>query len=157
MAEYIPVNDGVDHVNIYSKSGCNLGRLLSNFSHTPFTHPKYGEFASMEGFWFYISTGLVCEDLRTLYGNKAKICGKQLKVVKRDDFLSIMEEGLRCKLNCNQYIGRLLIQNDLPLTHYYYFGKLDNCKVVYPKDWEWLPDTYTKIKNKVLEKPVPKT
>jgi len=49
--------DGVTHINIYSKGKTKLGRLLTNFAHTPFTHAEYGQFASVEGFWYWIRDG----------------------------------------------------------------------------------------------------
>lgn len=41
--KYTPDNDGITHINLYSKSRTVLGRQLSNFAHSPFKHPKYGE------------------------------------------------------------------------------------------------------------------
>jgi hypothetical protein len=43
-----PSEDGVTHINVYSRGNTELGRLLSNFAHTPFSHPEFGEFASVE-------------------------------------------------------------------------------------------------------------
>jgi hypothetical protein len=40
MPEYTdPTTDGIDHINIYSKGYTKLGRLLSNFTKSEFTHP----------------------------------------------------------------------------------------------------------------------
>jgi hypothetical protein len=50
-----PSEDGVTHINVYSRGNTELGRLLSNFAHTPFSHPEFGEFASVEGFWYWLS------------------------------------------------------------------------------------------------------
>ena len=47
IKQYLPIDEGVTHINIYSKSKLELGKLLSNFAKTPFTHPVYGEFASV--------------------------------------------------------------------------------------------------------------
>ena len=49
MLGYLPKDDGVTHINIYSKGQTELGGLLSNFSRTPFVHPKYGELAPFFG------------------------------------------------------------------------------------------------------------
>ena len=55
MPEYTDsTTDGIDHINIYSKGYTKLGRLLSNFTKSEFTHPIYGHFMSVEGFWYYI-------------------------------------------------------------------------------------------------------
>ena len=48
-----PRDDGVHHLNVYTKAVTVLGRWLSNFTHSPFTHPEYGgKFESMEGFYY---------------------------------------------------------------------------------------------------------
>lgn len=54
-----PDEDGVTHINIYSKGKTELGRWLTNFSYSPFNHPEYGKFLSMEGFWCWVSTGMM--------------------------------------------------------------------------------------------------
>lgn len=46
-----PKNDGIDHINVYSGGATELGRLLTNFAHTPFEN-EYGKFESVEGFWY---------------------------------------------------------------------------------------------------------
>lgn len=30
-----PLEDGITHINVYSKGATELGRLLTNFAHTP--------------------------------------------------------------------------------------------------------------------------
>ena len=44
-----PQNDGVDHINIYSKGLTELGRFLSNFEHILIT-TEDGDFNSIEGY-----------------------------------------------------------------------------------------------------------
>lgn len=64
-------DDGITHINVYSKGKTELGRLLSNFSHTPF----YGNdilFNSVEGWWQWFTTGKEYDYLKYLYGFKAK-------------------------------------------------------------------------------------
>lgn len=48
ISKYTATTDGIDHINIYSKGKTTLGRMLSNFACTPFTHPEDGKFASIE-------------------------------------------------------------------------------------------------------------
>jgi hypothetical protein len=58
-----PHKDGIDHINIYSRGKTEVGRQLSNFAHTPFTHKDYGYFNSVEGLWYYLITGCKHENL----------------------------------------------------------------------------------------------
>lgn len=117
-----PVNDGIDHINIYSKGKTELGRWLTNFAFSPFKHPIYGEFDSMEGFWYYIKTGEVYEELRWMRGWDAKQYGKCIEAVPREDFEDIICSGIRYKLLHNPVMLNKLINCHLPLAHYYVYG-----------------------------------
>lgn len=111
--------DGVNHINAYSKGRTELGRMLSNFEHSPFTHSELGEFQSMEGFWYYISTGMKHEELRELFGYEAKQLGSTLSAVYNADFERLIYEGLEAKLTQNEHILDACRENDLPYYHYY--------------------------------------
>lgn len=149
-----PFQDGIDHVNIFSRSQCELGRLLSNFTKSPFVHPVYGAFQSMEGFYYYISTGMVCEELKNKYGADAKTLGRKFEKVLVNNFNDIMMEGLRCKLQQNPLIKSRLVNTNLPFKHYYYFGKLEPNKpyrIHVPAGAKWWCDAWTKLRNELFE------
>lgn len=132
MADYMwtPEEDGITHINIYSKGATDLGRWLTNFAHVPFTHPTYGEFNSIEALWYYASTGFQHEDLRSLSGFNAKQVGKKLPKVEivtdgtedPSKFASIIKTGIRAKLIGNPKMLGALIDTHLPLAHYYVYG-----------------------------------
>lgn len=69
-------------LNVYSRSDEEIGRLMSNFAHTPFTLDGV-TYASVEG--FYVSLKFLDEDKRaklaTLYGPVVKNMGKKSKLV----------------------------------------------------------------------------
>jgi hypothetical protein len=121
---YNPDEDGVTHINIYSRSRTTLGKLLSNFTHSPFEHPDYGKFQSMEGYWYWMSTGLCHDILRNLYGISAKRTGERFKDVPfkhlSKTFEDIIAEGILMKMLWNPNIGDLLKNSTLPLVHYYH-------------------------------------
>lgn len=132
---YIVEEDGVTHINVYSKGRTELGRWLSNFAHSPFIHPVYGEFASVEALWYYVATGCKHESLRPLHGWQAKAWGKKHERVEMDtsEFAQIIKTGIRAKLIANpQHLG-MLIDSTLPLSHYYVYGG----KTV-PAGYEWI-------------------
>lgn len=126
MADYMwnPSEDGITHINIYSKGATDLGRWLTNFAHVPFTHPTYGEFNSIEALWYYASTGFQHEDLRSLSGFRAKEVGKKIPKVEIDssEFASIIKAGIRAKLIANPKMLGALIDTTVPLAHYYVYG-----------------------------------
>lgn len=111
--------DGVTHINIYSHGLTDLGRKLSNFAHNPFTHPEFGRFESMEGYWYWLVTGRKHDLLRTKIAFDAKSYGRTKPRVKDDDFERHVKEGLHCMLRDNPAVYDGLLKSTLPLTHYY--------------------------------------
>jgi len=131
---YEPRFDGWDHINIYSKSPTKLGRAMSNFFHSNFDHPKYGRFASVEGFYYWLLTGETIEKLRELTGYKAKEYGEKFGAVRKIDkaFKESIKEAIGYKVIQNEYIQNLLLdeKNQLPFTHYYFYGSKFNPKII---------------------------
>ena len=145
---YQPINDGIDHINIYSKGDTKLGVLLSNLTRTPFVHHLYGEFQSVEGFWYYCATGHQHERLRDLYGYEAKKVGRSYKSEENDDFIEEIKEALYLKLRDNPEIKHMLIESTLPFAHYYYYGTKEDPKVI-RDNFEWLSQAYEDIRTEL--------
>lgn len=120
----IPANDGVDHINVYSRGHTQLGQALSNFSHYAIDHPKYGFFASLEAFWFWLSSGKQHNDLRRLYGSSARTLGlKKLRVdMDKDEFEREIGDAIRLKISQNRQLAQALKKSTLPFRHYYVYG-----------------------------------
>lgn len=142
MKEYnkiTPEEDGTTHINIYSKGKTELGRDLSNFAHTPFCHQDHGLFASVEGYWYWLTRQ--DDSLRHLYGFKAKEAGRSLPAIKQwhpEQFKAFVCAALDAKLAKNLHIKQELIESTLPLEHYYakYYG--ETLKVTVPGNSLWL-------------------
>lgn len=145
-----PNNDGIDHINVYSKGETKLGKLLSNFAHTPFKHPKYGFFESVEGFWYFKKTGAIYTELKHLHGYKAKQVGKKLcplsdaqdDIGLTDEFKEDILEAIRLKLRQNTYIVKMMIDCDLPFEHYYSYGN----KIQKLPEYRWIIDELERIR-----------
>lgn len=120
---YDPEEDGVTHINVYSKGRTELGRLMSNFAYSPFTHPFHGDFDSIEGYWYWLSTG--DDRLRKLSGYEAKKLGRELRSADRpsDDlftnFQVCIKEAIDAKVKSNGRLRELLRLSSLPFVHYY--------------------------------------
>lgn len=150
LIPFDPNTDGVTHINIYSKGKTELGRLLSNFAHTPFKHREHGHFSSIEGFWYWLSTGKKYDDLRSLYGFKAKEAG--LIIRKKSDqssysmdptsseFQSEIKGAILQKIEQTPSLAEMLRINQLPLTHYYCWGNGDNYKITFPHQYTWITE-----------------
>lgn len=143
---YLPINEGIDHINIYSKSKLELGRQLSNFHFARFKHTQDGEFFSVEGYWYWLKTGCKHEAFRVLSGITAKTEGKRLPRVECPDFNERILEAIRCKLRQNKDILNNLTNSTLPLTHYYYFGDINDPKIVRLDQYQWIVDEIVRIR-----------
>ena len=131
--KFLPANDGIDHINIYSKGQTELGRLLSNFAETPFEHPLFGYFESVEGFWYWSKTGKMHDDLRYLSGYDAKAIGKKYKEVFNPAFEKEIKECITLKIEQNRTLFEMLKASTHPFTHYYVYED----KIEEPKGNKW--------------------
>lgn len=141
-----PENDGIDHINAYSKGKTELGRLLSNFANTPFVLPEDGRFESIEGYWYWLlSNSPDREELRSLYGFEAKKRGQELInpifIEKDDDFKEKINKALIAKIDQNEDIKNALIDSELPFDHYYVYSD----KMVRTK-YDWIIKSLEKIR-----------
>lgn len=149
---FVPLNDGVDHINIYTKGKTILGKRLTNLSDDPVTVGVYGTFQCLEGFWYYYLTGCIYPELKTMNGFQAKKFGKGIRDDRIDkdgltnDQKEVLKEAIRSKLRQNKDLLRLLIQSDLPLAHYYFYGKEDNPKVHYLSQYDWIVEEIERIR-----------
>lgn len=129
--------DGVTHLNVYSKARTELGRWLTNFAHTPID-TEDGPFESIEGYWYWL--GNHDERLRVLHGWQAKDYGRKLvKEHKLDHVLfeHKIKKAIALKIDANPIMRSLLVANKLPLAHYYVYGNPVN-PVVRDAGYKWI-------------------
>ncbi len=124
-----PANDGTDHVNVWSRGQTLLGRMSSNFAHTPFHHPEHGFFQSVEGFWYWLGTGRQHALLQQLHGYSAKAAGLKFDQVPVDDFEDQVIRAIFYKVQQTPLLRQLLEANTLPLAHYFVYGEGPAAKV----------------------------
>jgi len=127
-----PKDDGVTHINLYTKGATPLGRGLSNLnSQYPFTHPQWGKWRTLEGLWYFLGTGCTHWELQTMDGFLAKKHGRGLPRVERPTFDRELKIGMLCKVMQNPELLELFLSSTLPFTHYYYYGDAQgNPKVI---------------------------
>lgn len=154
---YVPINDGKDHINAYSKARTKIGRKLTNFANTPFVHPKYGNFESIEGFWFWLVSGKQYHKLKELSGFSASELGRVCltnidydSVVKTESFRNEIKEAIKLKLRQNTDILQGLVETgDLPIVHYYYDYNnpdIEKASVRYLPKHQWQMDILEDIR-----------
>ena len=134
----------MEKINIYSKSESELGRLLSNFAHTPFVSPKGDTFESVEGWWYWYVTGKKHHILKTLWGFRAKEVGKtyeRVNTVTPD----ILKQVYLLKLQYNPKLKEMLLSYDGEFDHYYMYGS----KKVVPDSTVWTAKLWEQIRDEL--------
>ena len=127
-----PKEDGITHLNVYSQGRTELGRLLSNFAHTPFFLESEGRFQSVEGYWYWLLTG--DDALRSMYGVSAKYQGRNAPLIRtQDPTVQELRKAYAAKLKAHPKIQELLRECKLPLTHYYVYDG----RIVEPRGVQW--------------------
>lgn len=120
VIELTPRSDGITHINCYSQASSQLGRDLSNFSSLGFTLPGVGKFASMEGYWHWVSTGKQHDEFLNMNGYEAKMASRNYAKVRSATFEEDICIGIRAKLKQNPELFAALNRTLLPLAHYRY-------------------------------------
>ena len=138
--------DGVDHVNIYSKGATDLGRWLSNWTEFELQDSELGSFRSIEGLIFWL--GSHDDKLRKMSGYEALKYGKSVdKKIRlpKEEFRQIIVRAMWTKVTSNKKMFYELLKSDLPFVHYYnYSGK----KISVPA-WDWQVDEWEAIRSEL--------
>jgi len=142
-AGLIPEEDGKTHINVYSRGVTPLGRSLSNLSECNIEHPYFGHFRTLEGLWFYMKTGFKDDNFRIIKGLAARDLGKKLPSEFYPLFSKMFKLGMLEKLEKNPGLQRDLLANDLPLAHYYVYGK----KVIVQDRHQWQLDYWMLLRS----------
>lgn len=147
--DYKPENDGIDHINVYSKGKTELGRFLSNFSYY-ITKTEDGIFNSVEGYWYWLGSDHKDRDiLKGLYGFAAKKKGRELRAKDwqySEEFKSKILKAIESKITHYPRFKQMFVENNLPLAHYYVYGN----KVFNVPAAQWILDGIEEIKKELI-------
>lgn len=126
--DYCVSDDGVTHINVWSRGQTDLGQYLSHFSNIPFEHPEFGRFASREGFWHWLRNGMVDDELRNLHGIAAKRRGQEGRGEFQyvPNFSEEIISATYLTLLQHPSIAKLFLASSLPFTHYYVMPDNEN-------------------------------
>jgi len=157
-----PKEDGVTHINVYSKAATKLGCFLSNFY--PVDLEISGEhYRSIEAYWYSLWAESVVDEktasggayrnlqskVKGSYGYQAKMLGKNLMKLAfggeipegslpDTNFQKKIISAIRQKLWKYPEYLELFKESRLPFAHYYFFGTVDNATVVDANRHPWL-------------------
>lgn len=149
MKRLDPNLDGKTHINVYSGSRTDLGRMLSNFYRERIL-TKDGIFMSVEAYWFWLGISPDCKErdsLRELSGYDAKKQGTYLRTVYPGEPIEDFEDRIIRAIwfKVKNHVDLFLPEyKDLPLKHYYVYGN-NTVKDVYGKYW-WMMEAEEKMK-----------
>jgi hypothetical protein len=145
-----PKEDGITHINIFSRGNTQLGRFMSNFAYCEHggINTEDGNFRSIEGYWSWLGTHN--EMYRTLYGYQAKSNNKMEKPfnLPEDEFRRKIKAAIRIKLDNHPTYRQQLAKSTLPFSHYYYFGNIDN-PVVRDAGYMWLVEYWEELRKEL--------
>lgn len=129
-----PTCDGATHINVYSGGNTRVGREMSNMSTHPIQHPRHGDFKTVEGFWWWLSTGMKEDYFRTCNGFDARKRGVKLEKITHTAFKHEVRYAIALKLRTHPEILKRLLASTLPLAHYYVYGRNTKNPLVRPAD-----------------------
>lgn len=135
-----PENDGIDHINTYSRGATTLGRFLSNFWVDPagsYIDTEDGPFKTIEGYWYWL--GCRDERLRDTTGLASKKLGRELLVpdfpkLGIKEFQHKIAYAITVKIFSHPEFADQLRTSVLPLVHYYVYDK----RVIEVRQVDWL-------------------
>jgi hypothetical protein len=143
-----PAEDGISHINVYSRGKTEEGKWASNFQYAPFVHPTHGRFDSIEGLWYWLSVDPKNprrDWLRFAAGAEAKNMGRNLRGkdwVASPSFEESIRLGLRAKFDFHPARREAFQKTTLPLAHYYVMGG----RVKSVSDGQWILDELDAIR-----------
>jgi len=143
--------DGKTHCNIWVHGKTDLGKKLAHFSESPFIHPYFGPFSSVEGFWHYVQNEEQDDCLRSLSGMAAKNKGKTMTWRYVENFHEIIMAANFYKIEQNAELKRMFLESTLPFDYYYLFVPKGDVvgltpTVVRPAGYEWLIKGFEEIR-----------
>lgn len=146
-------DDGVTHINVYSKAQTELGRFLSNFSDSYTLTDGDGQFRTIEGYWYWLSTK--DERLRHYPGYMCKKIGRELggkDWLSEDEFQRKIMYAITVKIVSHLEMSKRLVETgSLPLTHYYVYGD----KLIFVQQAQWIIQLIDRIRTELATGVIP--
>lgn len=155
--EFVPLpsplswkKDGMDHINIWRMAETPLGQALSQYSPIEFTHPIFGEFSTVEGFWQWIISRENDDRLRNLVGTPLKILSRKLNHRHVPNLRMIVMHACYLKAMQHPEISGLMKEIDLPFDCYYYTKNAPKLRTR-PYYAVWMINGYEEIRKAIRE------
>ena len=105
--------DGKTHIRLAWDGRTALGRCIDNSAVTPFEHPEFGTFKSMDAFRLWLATGQTDRRYRHLYGEDASRLVYRCTAVENPRFLPQFHKAFVLKLQQSRLHGHTLLEHAL--------------------------------------------
>jgi len=155
-------DDGVTHVNVYSRGRTELGRLLSNFSNLPFIFEEQ-IYASVEAWWYVNSLvlwGCVFDEetreavssLKFMHGASAKTLGRGLHSLllgterTQPPSREVLKAVYHAKIDAYPRLKSDLLGCKLPFDHYYVMSE----RIVHTPKHRWTGQLWNEVRADLL-------
>lgn len=147
MKNNITGTEGIDYINVYSRSNLEIGRWLSNFQKINIKiDDKY--VSSIEGYWYYLLTDK--SYLLRLHGFSAKKYGMQEPVINSidDTFKDKIRFAIDTKIkhDLDSFFKILNYNINIPLVHFY---ETDRDRIL---PHQWVIDHWEKRRKQLYKK-----
>lgn len=139
-----PLDDGVSHINVYSKGKTWLGKFLSNFADCN-VMTEDGQFRTIEGYWYWLSCApsysdhTIIDPLRFTNGWESKVLGRKLRGkdwVDDPEFKHKILSAIAYKVINSKPCMEEMKRTELPFVHYYIYDD----KVIDVPECKWILD-----------------
>jgi hypothetical protein len=147
------IEDGVDHINVWSDAKTDMGAVLNHSGPLPLNHSVFGYFDNMTAFWFYIQSEERDDRIRGMNPAAAHRFGKLMKSQRVTNFRAIIADSNWQRIKSKPILMKLIEQSDLPFDAY-----RTNVKTgmrMRPPFFGWLLWSYEEIRTAIKEKREP--
>lgn len=142
--------DGVDHINMAEDGQTELGRDLSHGARIPFVHNYYGQFNTMNNFWYYIRSVERDDRLRTFYGKRLKTFVENTSHCRIPNFRLIVMDANWQKICQTPKLLENIKNSTLPFDFWYRYRRADGIRIR-PNFAHWLIAGFEEIRKALKE------
>ena len=143
--------DGDSHINMSEEGYTELGRNLAHASRLSFVHSRYGQFNTMNNFWYYIRSVERDDRLRSFYGKRLKMFVRGSTTHCRiPNFRVIIMDANWQRVQQHPVLAEALKSSTLPLDCWYHYKRGNGIKMR-PNFAFWLIAGFEEVRNALKE------
>ena len=119
---YKPSEEGKTHINSYSRSTLEVGRLLSNFAPCQISN-RHGNYHSVEAYWSFLVTGIPTNDITDPLTARAVLTSNPKNYqCSKQEFVIAITDAITQKLDQNKEFllsDPYFCDMALPIVHFW--------------------------------------